>query len=296
MDKTDKTQKGSPAFIVKVQHKKLRTKFLKNPKNSKLIWEQVLKNADNLKEYASAMDILSRNWATEGDGISRIEWAKNWTLKWFNEKRSKVIRRNEFTNTEIKFEDCSTPKLKILDVGSCNGLFGEEVEKSSDRFEIYSIDIAPANEKVIYSDFSDTNLFERKSEENETKVKTMEFIENSFDQVSFLYLLSYMPDPILRFQSIINALKLLRIGGQLLIATPDSANQNKHQFWMRDWFDSLDKLGFRKHSYSKEKHFHGLCLYKYKNISDDIDLKSFENKFYILHDKHDLDKLLSDEK
>ena len=72
MDKTDKTQKGSPAFIVKVQHKKLRTKFLKNPKNSKLIWEQVLKNADNLKEYASAMDILSRNWATEGDGIRNV--------------------------------------------------------------------------------------------------------------------------------------------------------------------------------------------------------------------------------
>ena len=46
----------------------------------------------------------------------------------------------------------------------------------------------------------------------------------------------------------------------------------------------------------KEKHFHGLCLYKYKNINDDTDLKSFENKFYILHDKHDLDKLLSDEK
>ena len=41
------------------------------------------------------------------------------------------------------------------------------------------------------------------------------------------------------------------MGGQLLIATPDSANQNKHQFWMRDWFESLDKLGFKKHSYSK---------------------------------------------
>jgi len=133
-------------------------------------------------------------------------------------------------------------------------LFGEEVEKSSDKFEINSIDIAPANEKVIYSDFSDTSLFETKSEErSETteKVKTIEFIENTFDQVSFLYLLSYMPDPILRFQSIINASKLLRIGGQLLIATPDSANQNKHQFWMRDWFSSLEKLGFKKHSYSK---------------------------------------------
>jgi len=197
MDKTDKTQKGSPAFIVKVQHKKLRTKFLKNPKNSKLIWEQVLQNADNLKEYASAMDILSRNWATEGDGISRIEWAKNWTLKWFNEKRAKVIRRNEYTNQDIKFEESSTPKLKILDVGSCNGLFGEEVEKQSDKFDIYSIDIAPANEKVIYSDFSDTSLFQQKSKESNTR---MEFIENSFDQVSFLYLLSYMPDPILRFQ------------------------------------------------------------------------------------------------
>ena len=46
----------------------------------------------------------------------------------------------------------------------------------------------------------------------------------------------------------------------------------------------------------KEKHFHGLCLYKYKNINDNTDLESLENKFYILHDKHDLDKLLSDEK
>ena len=41
MDKSDKTRKGTPAFIVKVQHKKLRTKFLKNPKNSKIIWQQV---------------------------------------------------------------------------------------------------------------------------------------------------------------------------------------------------------------------------------------------------------------
>ena len=91
-------------------------------------------------------------------------------------------------------------------------MFGEEVEKSSDKFEIYSIDIAPANEKVIYSDFSDTNLFERKSEENRTKVKTMEFIENSFDQVSFLYLLSYMPDPILRFQESFISLNNLTFG------------------------------------------------------------------------------------
>ena len=94
-------------------------------------------------------------------------------------------------------------------------MFGEEVEKSSDKFEIYSIDIAPANEKVIYSDFSDTNLFEPKSEEKGTEEMThpnLEFIENSFDQVSFLYLLSYMPDPILRFQESFISLNDLTFG------------------------------------------------------------------------------------
>ena len=52
---------------------------------------------------------------------SRIEWAKNWTSKWFNEKRSKVIRRNTYTNPEIVFDESSAPKIKVLDVGSCNG-------------------------------------------------------------------------------------------------------------------------------------------------------------------------------
>ena len=82
-------------------------------------------------------------------------------------------------------------------------MFAEEVEKSSEKFDIYSIDIAPANEKVFYSDFSYTGLFERKSEEKSDEKNDnnkIEFIEKSFDQVSFLYLLSYMPDPILRFQ------------------------------------------------------------------------------------------------
>ena len=95
-------------------------------------------------------------------------------------------------------------------------MYAEEVEKSSEKFDIYSIDIAPANDKVIYSDFSDTGLFVRKSEErsdessdekNDVAKNKIEFIEKSFDQVSFLYLLSYMPDPILRFQEYFTQLR-----------------------------------------------------------------------------------------
>ena len=48
-----------------------------------------------------------------------------------------------------------------------------------------------------------------------------------------------MPDPRLRLKSLINASKALKIGGHLLIATPDSANEYKHRHWMKDWFQGL---------------------------------------------------------
>ena len=60
-------------------------------------------------------------------------------------------------------------------------------------------------------------------------------------------------------------------------------------FWMRDWYSGLEKLGFKKLSYAKERHFHGLSVVKIKEdpISDDL-LKEISEKFYILQDKHDL--------
>ena len=60
-----------------------------------------------------------------------------------------------------------------------------------------------------------------------------------------------MPDPRLRLASLINASKCLKIGGQLLIATPDSANAYKHRKWIADWFIALKLIGFEKHSYTK---------------------------------------------
>jgi hypothetical protein len=85
----------------------------------------------------------------------------------------------------------------------------------------------------------------------------------------------------------------LTIGGLLLIATPDSACQNKHMFWMRDWYSALTQIGFKKLSYAKEKHFHGLSVVKINNFTEPGEEKRKElaEKMYILQDKHDLKML-----
>ena len=53
-----------------------------------------------------------------------------------------------------------------------------------------------------------------------------------------------MPDPATRLKALINSSRALKFGGQLLIATPDSANEYKHRQWMKDWFNALEKPGF----------------------------------------------------
>ena len=76
---------------------------------------------------------------------------------------------------------------------------------------------------------------------------------------------------------------------------------------MKDWFEALEVLGFRKHSYSKEQvmnllkfiflpgidlcrketHFHGLCLVKVRDFDD---VSSVSESFYIMQDKHEIDE------
>ena len=66
------------------------------------------------------MDLLSRDWKTASDGLSRIEWAKNRTKQWFQDgRREKIERRWKFKDESIEFDKIE--KIKILDVGSCNG-------------------------------------------------------------------------------------------------------------------------------------------------------------------------------
>lgn len=312
MDKSDKTKKDSASFIVKNQHKILRKKFLKI-NNSKLVWKQALENVSNLRSYSAAMDILSRNWNIEADGFNRLDWARNWILKYFEVKRTKLIRRNP----EVKFaelqmspmplneqeEGSRVPLINVLDVGSCNGLLGSDLKSENFKFRTISIDIAPANQNVFYSDFtsiefdqSESNDIIQSEADPHFYKNIKKFRKNSFDQICFLYVLSYMPDPRLRLDLLINAAKCLKIGGQLLIATPDSANAYKHRKWIQDWFKALEMIGFKKHSYSKEKHFHGLALFKEKEIkNENLNFSEISELLYILHDKHNLNKLENDE-
>ena len=56
-----------------------------------------------------------------------------------------------------------------------------------------------------------------------------------------------------------------------------------------DNFENVEpwgKIGLKKHSYSKETHFHGLCLVKISDNKCDEDLTE---SFYILQDKHELE-------
>ena len=76
------------------RNRTLRAKFLKE-RNGKLIWKQALENTQVLKEYSAAMDVLSKQWVNNGDGVSRIEWAKIKINEYFETKRDKFIRKNE---------------------------------------------------------------------------------------------------------------------------------------------------------------------------------------------------------
>jgi len=93
------------------------------------------------------MDILSREWVSNGDGLSRIEFTRLKIIDFFTLKREKCMRRNP----EINLENVDSENIKILDIGSCNGLLADSMEKP---YRVESIDIAPANEKVGFADFT----------------------------------------------------------------------------------------------------------------------------------------------
>ena len=161
------------------------------------------------------MDILSRNWNLESDGFNRLEWARNWILKYFEVKRTKLIRRNP----EVKFDELQmspiplddqeemprVPLINVLDVGSCNGLLGSDLKSEKLKFRTISIDIAPANENVFHSDFTsiDFDQSESSNEINQSESNDIiqsepdphfyknikKFRKNSFDQICFLYVL-----------------------------------------------------------------------------------------------------------
>ena len=112
---------------------------------------------------------------------------------------------------------------------------------------------------------------------------------NSFDVVVFSLLLSYLPLPLQRLKCVINAHKILKIHGLLLIIAPDSSHQNKHTAMMKSWKTAIEAVGFHRWKYVKETHLHCLAFRKTtttRSTDYSKQLDNFHHLMYIPQDAH----------
>lgn len=96
--------------------------------------------------------------------------------------------------------------------------------------------------------------------EGSTKKKCLP--AESYDTVVFSLLLSYLPSTAQRLLSCINAHRVLRLHGLLLIITPDSSHQNKHTAMVKSWKSCIEAIGFHRWRYFKDTHLHCLAFRK----------------------------------
>ena len=111
---------------------------------------------------------------------------------------------------------------------------------------------------------------------------------DSYDTVVFSLLLSYLPSTRQRLQCCINAHRLLRLHGLLLIITPDSSHQNKHARMMKAWKNCIEALGFHRWRYIKDTHLHCMAFRKTRNIVDYSALASSHPLLCIPQDSQEL--------
>ena len=113
----------------------------------------------------------------------------------------------------------------------------------------------------------------------------------SFDVVVFSLLLSYFPATQQRMQCCINAHKVVRPHGLLLVVTPDSSHQNRHADMMKSWKSAIEGIGFHRWKYIKETHLHCMAFRKTTGIlPGDHYRRVLENHslLYIPQDSHEL--------
>lgn len=96
---------------------------------------------------------------------------------------------------------------------------------------------------------------------------SLTFQEQSFDVVVFCLLLSYFPHPAQRLKCCLNAHKILRTHGLLLIVTPDSSHQNRHAVLMKQWKSAIEGLGFNRWKYEKKQHLHCMAFRKVTGVA-----------------------------
>lgn len=233
--------------------------------------------------------LASEYWDTNNKNepsSCRISWIASNVLKYFQDDylheitREKSLAQRFNVNWDID-NITSMPEnpFYLLDVGSCYNPF----QKYS-SFKVMPIDLAPAIENVVKCDFLsvpldlELNIFEN-------VCQTIPY--STFDIVVFSLFLEYFPSPKQRYKCCEKAYKVLKPGGLLVIATPDSSHASYNSLLMKNWKISLSNLGFWRIKYEKLTHIH--CMMFRKCLIEQIP----KNWLHLMHITCNIEDLIT---
>lgn len=247
--------------------------FYKYLKKLKICIRKYIKYIFVFKNYAESMyQLATEHWSkkskiSEQTTFCRVEWIKNKCKEYFfnegmkkyDEKEVCLLKKNIQNFNDVKnIQTCIETKVKILDVGSCYNPFATE----KNVFSVTAIDIAPYTDDVLKCDFLNLQIGSEKKYIDKNR-ELIELPEESFDVVIFSLLLEYIPCPEKRFLCCKKAYDLLKQGGILFIATPDSKHQGSNaKIINTSWKIVLAKLGFMRICYEKLPHVHCMMFRK----------------------------------
>jgi len=226
----------------------------------------------------------------------RISWIANNILKYFQEDfsyeiiREKSLAQRFNVNWDVNnITSVPNSPFYLLDVGSCYNPF-----QKYKSFRVFPIDLAPAIENVIKCDFLSVPL-DLKLNIFENICKTLPLC--SFDVVVFSLFLEYFPLPQQRYKCCQKAYNVLKNGGILVIATPDSSHASYNSILMKNWKISLSNLGFWRIKYEKLTHLHCMVFRKClsnqipKNWLYSLNIKNVEDLITIPQDSRNYNKI-----
>lgn len=228
-------------------------------------WQEHCANEDKLSKYAQCMQKLATtHWETNcnsesSEAKSRIEWAVEYCNYYFVQQgflkyREKELLIAQKIDLDIDVEEVCGIPIKLIDVGSCYNPF-----KTCDLFDVFAIDLCPANASVLQCDFLKVNIGSHLVADNSI---VTELQENSFDVVTFCFLLEYIPTSELRIVACEKAYKILKPGGLLIINTPDSKHVGANSKIIKCWRYALSLMGFNRIKYEKSRFMHCMAFRK----------------------------------
>ncbi|VVC32747.1 25S rRNA (adenine(2142)-N(1))-methyltransferase, Bmt2,Methyltransferase type 11,S-adenosyl-L-methionine- [Cinara cedri] len=249
--------------FIKKCHQKLRLNSLAI--GAEEAWRNHCSDDSLLKNYSCSMHKLaSQFWDTNNKNepsSCRILWITNNICTYFQDNylyeinREKSLAKKFNVNWDMNIIT-NTPKnpFYLLDVGSCYNPFQKYTQ-----FKVLPIDLAPAVESVVKCDFLSVPL-DTKLNIFENDCQTLPL--SNFDAVIFSLFLEYFPLPQQRYKCCEKAYNVLKPGGLLVIATPDSSHASYNSKLMKNWKISLGCLGFWRIKYEKLIHLHCMVFRK----------------------------------